>query len=1842
MARKNPHGPITFIVPGHEEPLAPGLSRGAALPPGATFANAHVKQSVRVGTERAGGEPVRVSATPGEDIVVLHIPNGPALYLNPLNARDLMVAQQPPAAAGRGDPQLAADTTEVEVPVQLRWRGLEDAVPGRGASRGFLGDVVLAGVEVLTGFGKKKAADFAASGVVSLVDAQVDAGVYRLNPEDLPALKGTRRVEKVPQAADGAPILVLVHGTFSTTHGTFRKLWLEHPQRVRSIFRHYKDEVYALDHPTLGASPIANALTLVEALPAGARLHLVTHSRGGLVAEVLARVCGNPALSARDLDHFGGDAYLEQRRDLSRLAQLVAERGIKVDRVVRVACPARGTLLASKRLDAYVSVLKWTLELAGIPVAPALIEFLGEVAKQRADPEQIPGLAAQIPDSPLVKWLHAPGSEISGDLRVVAGDIEGDSVTSWLKTLLADAFYWTDNDLVVQTRSMYGGTPRRGGATFVYDRGGKVTHFNYFSNERTAEAITSALTRADPAGFRTIGPLSWAGESPTGLRGIDAPDAGSDKPAVFVLPGILGSNLKVNGKRIWLSRRLFNNLDRLEYVAGQTHIEPDGPIEAVYDDLERFLSATHEVIEFAYDWRLPIEQEARRLADKVQQALQARAHTHQPVRILAHSMGGLVTRTMQLERPEVWDDMMSRPGARVVMLGTPNGGSWAPMQVLSGDDTFGNMLVSTGALFEDHEARTMMANLPGFIQLQAALLDNAGELASAATWARLAADDLERVHQNNFWHSDERQLNPYRWGVPEQGVLDAAVALRTRLDRQRDEVLPEYARNMVMVLGHSDFTPDGYQVAHDGLFYQNAVDAGDGRVTLASALLPGVPAWQVDCEHGSLPSYEAAFGAYLQLLETGTTGALQPVRAAATRGAAAADAVRVPSRPSRSRTHQLPPQEPREVMDPTAAEGTASDTGRGAAVRVTVINGDLTFERLPLMLGHYRSLRLTGTEHTMDKVIGGAMSAMASISQYPDLPGSHRIFENARGNPDDPLKLPRPKAVIVIGLGPEGELRSSDLQRSVFSGVLAWAQRVNELGPRAPALFELAATMIGSGGIGFTVAQSAQAIVRAVREANKRLVDIGWPSVGHLQLIDLYLDRASEAWRALQVESRSAPGFCEVSEVVRVGVGGLQRPLESGYRGAAYDFISAVTTRDEHGDKLISYTLDTRRARSEVRAQATQVPLVQELMSSVVRDYGRGNQTGRTLFQLLLPIELRSFLNGSTEVQLELDDGTAVIPWELLESDSDDAQNGRDRPWSIRAKLLRKLRTERFRQEVSDAKTDASVLIIGEPCCPPKYPRLPGARAEALAVAKRFREINFDRERVLALISPEDPVQQGADATTITNALFARPWRIVHIAGHGEPANDSKNPRGVVLSNDTFFGWREISQMKAVPELVFVNCCHLAAFGSKEFLRRDPQERTQFAVGVAEALIQMGVRCVVAAAWEVSDDAAKTFADVFYKALLEGRRFIDAVAEGREAAWERGGNTWAAYQCYGDPEWVFQTTTGDAQRPPSPLTDEFANVASASALVLALETLAVRSKFQKAQADSQRAKIRYLEERFRAVWGSCGKVAEAFGAAWDATGDAEAAIRWYDAALAAPDAGASTKAIEQLANVRVRVALERLRREPAPDAARFAAARDEIASNIDLVKVLTTVQPSMERESVLGSAYKRLALIARLEKDDAAETEAIRRMQHHYARAEEIGRAQSLGDVFYPAVNRMAAELFLNAGDAGWGGLAADDVAWLQRTLATKTSEDPDFWSVVGVIELRIYEAVSSRTLADALVDIETRLEDLHSRVAAPRMWASVHDSAQFVLQKYAARVQNAAEQSASDTLLSRLKSYAA
>ena len=95
----------------------------------------------------------------------------------------------------------------------------------------------------------------------------------RLHPRHYHQLKGTGTpLVQAPAAQDGGPLLVFVHGTFSTTSGSFGKLWSQHPQHVRALFTKYAGRVYGLEHPTLGVSPIRQR--------AGARAALARRARG--------------------------------------------------------------------------------------------------------------------------------------------------------------------------------------------------------------------------------------------------------------------------------------------------------------------------------------------------------------------------------------------------------------------------------------------------------------------------------------------------------------------------------------------------------------------------------------------------------------------------------------------------------------------------------------------------------------------------------------------------------------------------------------------------------------------------------------------------------------------------------------------------------------------------------------------------------------------------------------------------------------------------------------------------------------------------------------------------------------------------------------------------------------------------------------------------------------------------------------------------------------------------------------------------------------------------------------------------------------------------------------------------------------------------------------------------------------------------------------------------------------------------------------------------------------------------------------------------------------------------
>jgi Lecithin:cholesterol acyltransferase len=114
------------------------------------------------------------------------------------------------------------------------------------------------------------------------------------------------------------------------------------------------------------------------------------------------------------------------------------------------------------------------------------------------------------------------------------------------------------------------------------------------------------------------------------------------------------------------------------------------PYTDLLDHLRRSVVDERAVVEFPYDWRLPLDFNGRLLADRCQQVLEAwrkivkdqRYAVTDTVRVMlvAHSMGGLVARYAT----EVYGarEIVSR----IVTLGTPHFGAVKALQMLATGD----------------------------------------------------------------------------------------------------------------------------------------------------------------------------------------------------------------------------------------------------------------------------------------------------------------------------------------------------------------------------------------------------------------------------------------------------------------------------------------------------------------------------------------------------------------------------------------------------------------------------------------------------------------------------------------------------------------------------------------------------------------------------------------------------------------------------------------------------------------------------------------------------------------------------------------------------------------------------------------------------------------------------------------------------------------------------------------------------------------------------------------------------------------------------------------------------
>ena len=297
---------------------------------------------------------------------------------------------------------------------------------------------------------------------------------------------------------------------------------------------------------------------------------------------------------------------------------------------------------------------------------------------------------------------------------------------------------------------------------------------------------------------------------------------------VFVLPGIMGSRLGVVARRsyslLWLHPTAVANgsLTQLAMPSSRA-LRAVGVMLPGYLKLRlRLEIAGFRPLFCPFDWRRDVDQLARSFARLLERSGERKAL------VVGHSMGGLVARAAL-----AYD---KRRIARLIQLGAPNDGSFAPLQALRAVYPTVRKIAAIDRMHTAEQlARTVYHTLPGIYQmLPSDLFDPQG------------------------WPTDE--LSP-----------DPKLLARARKVRKR---LPDASDRCKVIVGVGQETIVSAALHERGFQYEYRAE-GDGTVPLSRAQWNDAPTWFVTENHGALTKNDHVLAAVADLLKTGDTRRLR-------------------------------------------------------------------------------------------------------------------------------------------------------------------------------------------------------------------------------------------------------------------------------------------------------------------------------------------------------------------------------------------------------------------------------------------------------------------------------------------------------------------------------------------------------------------------------------------------------------------------------------------------------------------------------------------------------------------------------------------------------------------------------------------------------------------------------------------------------------------------------------------------------------------------------------------------------------------------------------------------------
>jgi pimeloyl-ACP methyl ester carboxylesterase len=307
-------------------------------------------------------------------------------------------------------------------------------------------------------------------------------------------------------------------------------------------------------------------------------------------------------------------------------------------------------------------------------------------------------------------------------------------------------------------------------------------------------------------------------------------------PRILIVPGMMGSRLSDVGRGgaparvLWIDPRRIaaGHLTNLKLPSARS-IRPRGVMLPSYAKLKLRLAIEGFAADFfAYDWRLGIDAIGARLAASI-------AAAGEPTVLIAHSMGALVARIAVKQ-------IAKRLVRKLIMLGAPNRGAFAPVLALRGTYPFVRKLSRLDLRHSaDHLAAHVFCTFPGLYQML------------PPDRADLAVDLLDA----RGWPSSGPQ--------PDAALLGRVAEVRAAM------AAPD--ARMVQIVGVNRETVVSVRRTAAGFEYGSSMN-GDGTVPVSLALLPGLEAYFADEAHGNLANNSLVIDALIDLVRTGRTRAL--------------------------------------------------------------------------------------------------------------------------------------------------------------------------------------------------------------------------------------------------------------------------------------------------------------------------------------------------------------------------------------------------------------------------------------------------------------------------------------------------------------------------------------------------------------------------------------------------------------------------------------------------------------------------------------------------------------------------------------------------------------------------------------------------------------------------------------------------------------------------------------------------------------------------------------------------------------------------------------------------------